>query len=44
NLKKDPYQLNNVVNDESYKDIKIKLEDIIKEKIKNIEKLDVKID
>ena len=43
-LKKDPYQLNNVINDESYSDIKIKLKDIIKEKIKNIENLDVKID
>ena len=43
-LKKDPYQLNNVVNDESYNDVKIQLKNIIKEKIMTIEKLDVKID
>ena len=43
-LKKDPYQLNNLVNDESYNDVKMKLKSIIKEKIMSIEKLDVKID
>lgn len=43
-IKKDPYQLNNVVDDNNYTDIKNKLKNILKKKIKEVENIDAVID
>lgn len=43
-LKKDPFQLNNIVNDDSYKDVINRLKHIIINKIKEVENISISID